>query len=148
VGTGPPPDVPTPNPIPTPPVPPAPAPDPVFPDGQFGLSKFVYDSFRADTTLPAASKPLLAAALADGLEGVAAKATSTQTDVATLLSDTKNANTTAFAKLNGVDVSKAGALKSVISAKIYDLYKSQKLNTAADVATAWREMAVGLRSVK
>lgn len=136
---------PAPNPTPNPP-----QPAPVFPDGQFGLAKFMYDTFAADSSLDQKTKAAIADKLATNLEGVASKiaAVSGYTDIATILADTKKGNDAAFASIPGLDLSKTAALKLNIRTKISQLYNNQKINTASDIATAWKEMAQGLRSIK
>lgn len=151
VGNGPaptPPLPPTPTPPnPTPPSPPAP---PIFPDGQFGLAKFMFDTFNADTNLTRDVKLALAEKLASNLEGIAAKigAISDYRDLSTILADTKRGNDSAFSGIPGFDANRAESLKLAIRNKIAQLYKDQKINRAEDIAIAWREMSQGLRALR
>lgn len=143
VGVGPPP-LPNPNPNPNP------GPSPAFPDGQFGLSKFAYDTFLANQTVSPTLKAKLASVLADKLEGIASKivAVSDYKDLATILTDTKKANDEAFSSIPGLDLTQTVPIKDAMRKKIYELYHTGKLNSAADVSAAWKELSVGLRAIQ
>lgn len=141
----------SPDPSPTPsPIHPLPAPSPVLPSGQFGLAKFMYDTFMGYDGLDNKTKAMIAVQLANSLEVVAANIADTPDykDVATILADTKRRSDAAFAQIPGLDFAKAELLKIAIRQKMSSLYKDGKMNTAADIAAMWKEMALGLRAVR
>lgn len=138
------------NPLPPDPSPPTPTPTPapVLPSGQFGLAQFSYDTL-VNSGLSPADRVKLATALGNGLSGIASKiaALPSYTDLSKILADTKAANDTAFLAA-GIDISAADPIKQAFRTKIKALYEGQKINTATDIATAWRELASGLGAVK
>jgi hypothetical protein len=144
VGVTPNPPAPTPTPTPNPPTP-----TPILPAGKYGLAQVAYDAFASDGNMTSRQKSVVANALATGFEGIASKvaAVTTYTDIAQILADTTKANDDALSKVE-IDRSLTLGPQSIIGQKFKDLYVSQKVSTAADIAVAWREIAQGLKAVK
>lgn len=142
---------PSPVPIPTPTPTPTPVPDPTFPPGRFGLSKFMYDAFKSDTSMTGQEKAQVASALASSYRGIASKiaAVSTYIDFVAILTDTAASNKAAVTA-TGIDRNKTLNLNKVVGDKIFELTASDKatVKTASDIKDAWNEIANGLSSVK
>ncbi len=125
---------------------PDPSPAPVFPDGAYQLSKFSYD--QAMGSVPAANRAKAAAVLAASYRGIAsAAAAGTIKTPAQLLNQTKQANGAALQQA-GVSAAEWATFSSLLQDRLYGLYQSKKINTVADFATAWNEIAAGLEKVK
>ncbi len=143
---------PRPGPVPVPPGPgpgpgPAPAPDPVFPDGQYKLAALAYKSAAVKVTDPTA-RTKGSEALARSYEGVAsAIAAGTLKDLTAALAATKAANNKAIADA-GVDAAKWEAFGVDLQDAVYALYQAKKINSVADLGTAWLEISAGLKKVK
>lgn len=153
VGSGPAPIPPGPGPGPGPtPIPPAPTPDPGLPEGQFGLAKFTYQALIQDTTLTPADKVKVAAALSPSFGKIAAQiaALANFRDIEKDILPTLSASNLAALTASGVSIPSTIPFKKVLNEKVYSLYhdKPQKLITADDFATAFREIAAGLAAVK
>jgi hypothetical protein len=124
-----------------------PPPTPVFPDGTYKLSAAAYE--WANTKVAAGPmRAKAAAALAASLRGVASQiAAGTVPSLLDGLSKTKIANASALA---GIGVANADwdAFGTNMQQTVYGLYTTKKLNSAADLAVAWNEIAAGLEQVK
>lgn len=142
-----------PNPNPKPPAPPGPdpkpTPDPTFPDGQYGLASFSYQALKADPNLSQAEKAALGGKLAEKFDGVASQigALATMKDPASIIKATSQAINQGFTELS-IDIGKTQLLKTKLSDKVFDLYKTQTIKNADGFQVAWREIAFGLKSFK
>lgn len=145
IGGGPGPDPGPPDPGPGP-GPPDPQPEPSFPDGKFGLAKYVYRAAQVEVAQDIRGKG--AQALSTSFRGIAAKiAAGTLDGAENILAQTKAANESALA---AAGVSKdgwagwGGALKN----KLVELDRAGKLSAKTDYQAAWGEIADGLSKVK
>jgi hypothetical protein len=143
VGEAPPGPNPGPNPNPTP------TPDPTFPDGKYKLAAFAYAALKADPNLSQDEKAALGAVVAAKLEGVASQigALDSLKDPKAILKLTGEQVTAGFAE-SKIDIAKTQLFKTKLGDKIFELYKDKNVNTAEDFQTAWRELALGLKSFK
>lgn len=140
---------------PTPPAPPNPGPgpkpipDPTFPDGQYGLASFSYQALKADPNLSAAEKVALGTKLAEKFEGVASQigALATMKEPTAIIKATSQAINQGFTEI-AIDIGKTQLLKTKLSDKVFDLYKTQTIKNADSFQVAWREIAFGLKSFK
>ncbi len=128
-----------------PPAPPAPKPDSggeELKDGKFKLSKFARDG---------AAGKVAAAGRADGARALAASfrkvaktiAAGELTDVADILKETKKSNDAALGQSSAAWAGFAEALQE----KLLALFEAGTLQTTADFATGWEELALGLDKV-
>lgn len=135
IGEGPEPD-PTPTPTPT----------PSFPDGSYQLSKFSYE--QATNSVPGSSRQNGAAVLARSYRGVASAAQAgTIKTTAQFLAQTKQANDAALQQA-GISAADWATFSGNLQDRLYTLYQNKQINTVADFAIAWNEIAAGLDKVK
>lgn len=144
-GPGPiPPTPPGPGPAPDPPGPPMPpAPMPDLPEGDFGVSKGVYDACMA-VMLPAEKRNQQAAALAAAAEALAAEIAATPIGPQEIVNRIGKA-------LDGIVAGDSAAwnpLRRHLSAKIQELYLAGRLGTGGAWSGLLRELAVGLKAVR
>lgn len=126
------------------PVPPNPNPTPpVFPDGQFKLAAFGYNS-AVSAVKPGAGRGESARALANSFRSVAAaiRAGTIKTDKE-VLEKTHQMNNEALGKA----VADWEEFSELLQEKLFELYKSGKLKTLTEYADAWTELASGLDKV-
>lgn len=137
VGNGPSPPDPGPGPNPTP--------DPVFPPGQFGLSKFIYDLVKP-VNIP--NKARATKELGMAYRGVDARIAA---GVITSLQDAlqKTASASDLAYINaGVSKESFAQVGTALQDRLYDLYTGGKLVTTDQYRQVLIELAIGLEAVK
>jgi hypothetical protein len=108
--------------------------EPEFGESKYGLSKFIYDK---QSTAIATSFDSMAAAIAAG----------TIATLEDILKKTAESNKFALTKSGG-DRTKWEPLFTEIQEKLFDLYKTSKMQTKEDFAIAWREISSGLKLIK
>jgi hypothetical protein len=139
------PPAPGPGPAPTP----TPTPAPVFPDSKYKLAPFAYTTLSEDPNLSKEEKATLGAKVAEKLEGVASQigALDTMKDLKVIIAETGKQVAAGFNEVK-IDIAKTQLLKTKLSDKIFELYKSKNVNTPEDIQEAWRELALGLKTYK
>ncbi len=126
---------------------PSPEPDPVFPDKRYKLAKFAYDTAYAKVPDGAARRNG-AEALATSFEGAAARiAAGTVKDPETSLVELEASNVAAL-KAARIDRAHWDAWGTALQKEWHPLNVSGKMKTIEDFADAYREVALGLKSVR
>jgi hypothetical protein len=121
--------------------------DPVFPDGTYKLSAAAYKAAMSKVT-NADARAKGAAALHKSFKGLASSiAAGAFPTLKAALVQSKVANNQAL-KDAGVALSDWDGFGVALEDVVYDLYASKKIGTAADLGTAWLEVAAGLEKVK
>lgn len=122
--------------------------EPEFGESKYQLSKFVYDGVKNNIKLSKSDKTKQCAAIASSFDGIAAAiAAGTITTLEEILKKTAESNKFALTKSGG-DRAKWELLFTEIQDKLFDLYKTGKMQTKEDFAGAWREISSGLKLVK
>jgi hypothetical protein len=123
------------------PVVPKPDTDASFPAGKYQLARFAYEAGMKVS----ASGRTKGRALADSFKNIAsAIAAGGLKDARAILKQTKDSNDAAL----GDQVSAWESFSDALEEKLFTLYQSGSLRSAADFATAWNELAQGLEKVK
>ena len=132
---------------PEPDTPPEPEIEPEFEESKYELSKFVYNGVK-NIKLSKSDKIKQCAAIATSFDGIAAAiAAGTIATLEDILKKTAESNKFALTKSGG-DRAKWEPLFTEIQEKLFDLYKTSKMQTKEDFAGAWREISSGLKLVK
>jgi hypothetical protein len=132
---------------PEPDTPPEPEIEPEFGESKYELSKFVYDGVK-NIKLSKTDKIKQSTAIAASFESIAsAIAAGAITTLEDILKKTAESNKFALTKSGG-DRAKWEPLFTEIQEKLFDLYKTSKMQTKEDFAGAWREISSGLKLVK
>ena len=119
------------------------APEPSFPEARYNLHKKAYS--LAMSKVPAATRKGAATAVAKSFESMAsAVAAGTIKEVDDLLKKTAESNRAAV----GANKAAWEPFFKEMQDTLYSLYEGKQMVTASDFAEAWREVAVGLKSVK
>jgi hypothetical protein len=119
------------------------APEPSFPEARYNLQKKAHS--LAISKVPAAIRKGSAAAVAKSFESMAsAVAAGAIMEVDDLLKKTAESNRAAV----GANKAAWEPFFKEMQDTLYSLYESKQMVTASDFAEAWREVAVGLKSVK
>jgi len=119
--------------------------EPQFEQGKYGLAKTTYDLAKKNMNDDIKK---VAPDLANSFDGIASSI------VAGALKTDKDIINAVFASnqnaLNNAKVKKENVVKFAesLNTEVFNLYEKDKLSTAADFATAFREIANGLRGVK
>jgi len=122
--------------------------EPEFGESKYQLSKFVYDGVKNNIKLSKSDKTKQCAAIASSFDGIAsAIAAGTITTLEEILKKTAESNKFALTKSGG-DRAKWEPLFTDIQEKLFDLYKTGKMQTKEDFAAAWREISSGLKLIK
>jgi len=128
---------PPPNPVP-------PNPDPPLPPGKYGLATFARDN-AAGVALDATNKKSTALSLANSFESIASTiAAGALKDAAAIITATQSNNAAALGAYRPSWQPWGEQLRQ----KLNTLSESRQLVSTEDYATAWREIATGLRAVK
>jgi hypothetical protein len=121
--------------------------EPEFGESKYQLSKFVYDGVKS-IKLSKSDRAKQCAAIASSFDGIAAAiAAGTIATLEDILKKTAESNRFALTKSGG-DRAKWESLFTEIQEKLFDLYKTNKMQTKEDFAIAWREISSGLKLVK
>jgi len=121
--------------------------EPEFGESKYQLSKFVYDGVK-NIKLSKSDKAKQCNAIASSFDGIAAAiAAGTIATLDEILKKTAESNKFALTKSGG-DRAKWESLFTEIQEKLFDLYKTNKMQTKEDFAIAWREISSGLKLVK
>jgi hypothetical protein len=121
--------------------------EPEFGESKYQLSKFVYDGVK-NIKLSKSDRVKQCAAIASSFDGIAAAiAAGTIATLEDILKKTAESNRFALTKSGG-DRTKWEPLFTEIQEKLFDLYKTSKMQTKEDFAIAWREISSGLKLVK
>ena len=121
--------------------------EPEFGESKYQLSKFVYDGVK-NIKLSKTDKIKQSTAIAASFESIAsAIAAGSITTLEEILKKTAESNKFALTKSGG-DRAKWESLFTEIQEKLFDLYKTSKMQTKEDFATAWREISSGLKLVR
>lgn len=121
--------------------------EPEFGESKYQLSKFVYDSVK-NIKLSKTDKIKQSTAIATSFDSMAAAiAAGTIATLEDILKKTAESNKLALTKSGG-DRTKWEPLFTEIQEKLFDLYKTNKMQTKEDFAIAWREISFGLKSIK
>ena len=121
--------------------------EPEFGESKYQLSKFVYDGVK-NIKLSKLDRAKQCAAIATSFDGIAAAiAAGTISTLEDILKKTSESNKFALTKSGG-DRAKWEPLFTEIQEKLFDLYKTNKMQTKEDFAIAWREISSGLKLVK
>jgi hypothetical protein len=132
---------------PEPDTPPEPEVEPEFGESKYQLSKFVYDGVK-NIKLSKTDKIKQSTAISASFESIAsAIAAGSITTLEDILKKTAESNKFALTKSGG-DRAKWESLFTEIQEKLFDLYKTSKMQTKEDFATAWREISSGLKLVR
>ena len=127
--------------------PPEPEAEPEFGESKYQLSKFVYDGVK-NIKLSKTDKIKQSTAIAASFDGIAAAiAAGTIGTLDEILKKTAESNKLALTKSGG-DRTKWEPLFTEIQEKLFDLYKTNKMQTKEDFAIAWREISFGLKLIK
>ena len=121
--------------------------EPEFGESKYQLSKFVYDGVK-NIKLSKTDKIKQSTAIASSFDSIAsAIAAGAITTLEDILKKTAESNKFALTKSGG-DRAKWESLFTEIQDKLFDLYKTGKMQTKEDFAGAWREISSGLKLVK
>ena len=121
--------------------------EPEFGESKYQLSKFVYDGVK-NIKLSKTDKIKQSTAIAASFDGIAAAiAAGAITTLEDILKKTAESNKFALTKSGG-DRAKWESLFTEIQEKLFDLYKTNKMQTKEDFSIAWREISSGLKLVK
>lgn len=129
--------------------PPEPNPEvePEFGESKYQLSKFVYDGAKS-IKISKTDKVKQCVAIASSFDSIAAAvAAGTIGSLEDILKKTAESNKNALTKSGG-DRTKWEPLFTDIQEKLFDLYKTSKMQTKEDFAIAWREISFGLKLIK
>jgi len=132
---------------PEPDTPPEPEVEPEFGESKYQLSKFIYDNVKI-LKISKSDKVKQSAAIATSFDSMAAAiAAGTIATLEDILKKTAESNKLALTKSGG-DRTKWEPLFTEIQEKLFDLYKTNKMQTKEDFAIAWREISSGLKLIK
>ena len=121
--------------------------EPEFGESKYQLSKFVYDGVK-NIKLSKSDRTKQCAAIATSFDGIAAAiAAGTIATLEDILKKTAESNKFALTKSGG-DRAKWETLFTEIQEKLFDLYKTNKMQTKEDFSIAWREISFGLKLIK
>ena len=127
--------------------PPEPEVEPEFGESKYQLSKFIYDNVKL-LKISKSDKAKQSAAIATSFDSMAAAiAAGTIATLEDILKKTAESNKLALTKSGG-DRTKWEPLFTEIQEKLFDLYKTNKMQTKEDFAIAWREISSGLKLIK
>jgi len=127
--------------------PPEPEVEPEFGESKYQLSKFIYDNVKL-LKISKSDKAKQSAAIATSFDSMAAAiAAGTIATLEDILKKTAESNKLALTKSGG-DRTKWEPVFTEIQEKLFDLYKTNKMQTKEDFAAAWREISSGLKLVK
>jgi hypothetical protein len=127
--------------------PPDPEIEPEFGESKYQLSKFIYDNVKL-LKISKSDKVKQSAAIATSFDSMAAAiAAGTIATLEDILKKTAESNKLALTKSGG-DRTKWEPVFTEIQEKLFDLYKTNKMQTKEDFAAAWREISSGLKLVK
>jgi len=128
--------------------PPEPEVEPEFGESKYQLSKFVYDGVKNNIKLSKSDKTKQCAAIATSFDSIAAAiAAGTIATLDDILKKTAESNKLALTRSGG-DRTKWEPVFTEIQEKLFDLYKTNKMQTKEDFAIAWREISSGLKLIK
>jgi hypothetical protein len=128
--------------------PPEPEVEPEFGESKYQLSKFVYDGVKNNIKLSKSDKAKQCAAIATSFDSIAAAiAAGTIATLDDILKKTAESNKLALTRSGG-DRTKWEPVFTEIQEKLFDLYKTNKMQTKEDFAIAWREISSGLKLIK
>jgi len=128
-------------------VPPEPGVEPEFGESKYELSKFVYDNVKV-LKISKSDKAKQSAAIATSFDSMAAAiAAGTISTLEDILKKTAESNKSALTKSGG-DRTKWEPLFTEIQEKLFNLYKTNKMQTKEDFSIAWREISSGLKLIK
>lgn len=128
-------------PEPVDPKPPQPEPEPTFPQGTYGLSKFIYDTIKTEKPKDAAR---ISKAHADKYrEIVGSIKNSRLRDLGQAMSETSKA-------VKGLGENDPGWVRVAdkVQEHVFKLYQERKLNNTSDLKVALEELIAGLEQVK
>ena len=121
--------------------------EPEFGESKYQLSKFIYDNVKL-LKISKSDKVKQSAAIATSFDSMAAAiAAGTIATLEDILKKTAESNKLALTKSGG-DRTKWEPLFTEIQEKLFDLYKTNKMQTKEDFAIAWREISSGLKLIK
>ena len=121
--------------------------EPEFGESKYQLSKFIYDNVKL-LKISKSDKAKQSAAIATSFDSMAAAiAAGTIATLEDILKKTAESNKLALTKSGG-DRTKWEPLFTEIQEKLFDLYKTNKMQTKEDFAIAWREISSGLKLIK
>jgi hypothetical protein len=121
--------------------------EPEFGESKYGLSKFIYDNVKV-LKISKSDKVKQSTAIATSFDSMAAAiAAGTIATLEDILKKTAESNKFALTKSGG-DRTKWEPLFTEIQEKLFDLYKTSKMQTKEDFAIAWREISSGLKLIK
>jgi len=127
--------------------PPEPEIEPEFGESKYQLSKFIYENVKL-LKISKSDKAKQSAAIATSFDSMAAAiAAGTISTLEDILKKTAESNKLALTKSGG-DRTKWEPLFTEIQEKLFDLYKTNKMQTKEDFAIAWREISSGLKLIK
>ena len=127
--------------------PPEPEVEPEFGESKYQLSKFIYDNVKL-LKISKSDKAKQSSAIAISFDSIAAAiAAGTIGTLDEILKKTAESNKLALTKSGG-DRTKWEPLFTEIQEKLFDLYKTNKMQTKEDFAIAWREISSGLKLIK
>jgi hypothetical protein len=128
-------------------VPPSPEVEPEFEESKYQLSKFIYDGLKP-IKLSKSDKIKQSIAIASSFDGIAAAvAAGTIGTLEEILKKTAESNKAALVRSGG-DRTKWEPLFAQIQEKLFDLYKTNKMQTKEDFSIAWKEISFGFKSLK
>lgn len=121
--------------------------EPEFGESKYGLSKFIYGSVKK-ISIPKTEKVKQCSILATSFETVSfAIAAGTIGTLEEILKKTTESNKAALSRVGG-DRAKWEPTFVEIQDKLFNLYTDNKMVTKEDFSIAWKEIALGLKSVK
>jgi len=121
--------------------------EPEFGESKYQLSKFVYDGVKS-INLSKSDRAKQCAAIASSFDGIAAAiAAGTIATLEDILKKTAESNKFALTKSGG-DRAKWEPLFAEIQENLFNLYKTNQMQTKEDFSIAWREISSGLKLVK
>lgn len=121
--------------------------EPEFTDSKYNLSKFAYENAKL-VKLSKQDKVKQCAAIAASFDGIAAAiAAGAITTLEDILKKTAESNKSALTRSGG-DKVKWEPLFTGIQERLFDLYKTNKMQTKEDFSIAWGEISSGLKLIK
>lgn len=127
--------------------PPEPEVEPEFEESKYQLSKFIYNNVKL-LKISKSDKAKQSSTIAISFDSIAAAiAAGTIGTLDEILKKTAESNKLALTKSGG-DRTKWEPLFTEIQEKLFDLYKTNKMQTKEDFAIAWREISSGLKLIK
>lgn len=121
--------------------------EPDFGESKYQLSKFAYDNAK-NIKISKSDKIKQCSAIATSFDSIAAAiAAGTITTLEDILKKTAESNKLALTRSGG-DRTKWEPLFTDVQEKLFDLYKTSKMQTKEDFSIAWREISSGLKLIK